>query len=155
MTVSTAFHKLQQLEVDHGALDYALLSPIFNSISKTGYKAAFEMDELSQCISRCNIPLVALGGEPCFRDTRGLATLLTCCKFACRSVINAHSKHACIIDQHTALIMPAHAVAGIAVANILQVKQLGFSGAGVLGSVWSSTDPVAACEELLTACASV
>ena len=42
--------------------------------------------------------------------------------------------------------------AGVTVANIPQVQQLGFSGAAVLGSVWSSADPVAACAELLTAC---
>ena len=42
--------------------------------------------------------------------------------------------------------------AGVTVANIPQIKQLGFAGAAVLGSVWSSADPVAACAELLTAC---
>jgi len=45
------------------------------------------------------------------------------------------------------------AFAGITAANIPEVKRLGFSGAAVLGSVWSSSHPVAACTELLTACA--
>lgn len=103
-TISSAFHDLQQLYIDYGALDYALLSPIFNSISKEGYEAAFDLDQLTHSIANCSIPLVALGG--------------------------------------------------ITATNIPQVRQLGFSGAAVLGSVWSSKDPVATCEELLTACAS-
>lgn len=50
--------------------------------------------------------------------------------------------------------MHLHVAAGITAANIPQVRQLGFSGAAVLGSVWSSKDPVAACTDLLTACSS-
>ncbi|KAA6425036.1 MAG: thiamine monophosphate synthase [Trebouxia sp. A1-2] len=103
VTISSAFHDLQQLDVKYGALDYAFLSPIFDSISKAGYQAAFDLDDLTTCIAACTIPLVALGG--------------------------------------------------ITAANIPQVKRLGFSGAAVLGSVWSSSDPVVACTELLTACA--
>lgn len=63
MTISTALHDLQQLDVDYGALDYAFLSPIFDSISKAGYEAAFDLDNLTTCIAACNIPLVALGGK--------------------------------------------------------------------------------------------
>jgi len=56
-------HDLQQLDVEYGALDYAFLSPIFDSISKAGYEAAFDLDNLTTSIAACNIPLVALGGK--------------------------------------------------------------------------------------------
>ena len=63
LTISSAFHDLQQLNVKYGALDYAFLSPIFNSISKAGYQAAFDLNDVTTCIAACNIPLVALGGK--------------------------------------------------------------------------------------------
>lgn len=63
VTISSAFHDLQQLDVKYGALDYAFLSPIFDSISKAGYQAAFDLDDLTTCIAACTIPLVALGGK--------------------------------------------------------------------------------------------
>eukprot|EP00955_Chlamydomonas_euryale_P105067 365611-Chlamydomonas_euryale.AAC.10 len=61
---STSFHSLQQLEVDWGPdLNYAFLSPIYDSISKKGYSAAgFDPVELSLALSGCKTPLVALGG---------------------------------------------------------------------------------------------
>ena len=63
LTTSTAFHSLQQLQIDYGALDYAFLSPIFNSISKQGYDAAFNLDDLAAHVKQSSTPLVALGGE--------------------------------------------------------------------------------------------
>lgn len=63
-TVATSFHSLQQLRTDWGpALSYAFLSPIFDSISKEGYKAArFDQHELRQVLTECHFPVVALGG---------------------------------------------------------------------------------------------
>ena len=63
LTVSTAFHSLQQVQADYGSLDYAFLSPIFNSISKAGYQAAFDLDELAESVQTSHIPLIALGGQ--------------------------------------------------------------------------------------------
>lgn len=65
LTMSTALHDLCQLENDYGALDYALLSPIFNSISKKGYQAAFDHKTLARRVASSSVPLVALGGEIC------------------------------------------------------------------------------------------
>ena len=61
--MSTAFHELSQLQSEYGALDYAFLSPIFDSISKKGYEAAFDHETLAHRVPRSSIPLVALGGE--------------------------------------------------------------------------------------------
>lgn len=41
---------------------YATLSPIFDSISKQGYKAAFNFDELQSALSKLKLPVIALGG---------------------------------------------------------------------------------------------
>ncbi|KAL3160574.1 hypothetical protein ABBQ32_010512 [Trebouxia sp. C0010 RCD-2024] len=61
LTISTAFHDLSQLQKDYGDLDYALLSPIFDSISKKGYQAAFDHATLAQTVAGFSVPLVALG----------------------------------------------------------------------------------------------
>jgi thiamine-phosphate pyrophosphorylase len=63
-TTSTSFHSLQQLRTDWGpALSYAFLSPVFDSISKTGYSAArFDRCELLQTLDQCSFPVVALWG---------------------------------------------------------------------------------------------
>ena len=63
LSISTAFHDLSQLQKDYGALDYALLSPIFDSVSKKGYQAAFDHATLAQRVASSSVPLVALGGE--------------------------------------------------------------------------------------------
>jgi thiamine-phosphate pyrophosphorylase len=140
LTISSAFHDLQQLDVKYGALDYAFLSPIFDSISKAGYQAAFDLNDLTTCIAACNIPLVALGGKGGSLHTPHTVHLKSC---STRS-----------LEVPCRLKVSYLAFAGITAANIPQVKRLGFSGAAVLGSVWSSSNPVVACTELLTACAS-
>lgn len=138
MTISTAFHDLQQLDVEYGALDYAFLSPIFDSISKAGYQAAFDFDDLTTCIAACNIPSVALGGKGASLYVPHTVHLKSCMR---------------LLKLMRRLKASHLAVAGITAANLPQVKRLGFSGAAVLGSVWCSNDPVVACKELLTACA--
>ncbi|KAK9824246.1 hypothetical protein WJX72_008898 [[Myrmecia] bisecta] len=63
LTISTACHSLQQLAAGFGAVDYVLLSPIFDSISKEGYKAAYpEPDALKQAVRSAGVPVIALGG---------------------------------------------------------------------------------------------
>jgi thiamine-phosphate pyrophosphorylase len=42
------------------------------------------------------------------------------------------------------------ALGGIEATNVAQVRQLGFAGAAVLGSIWQSPDPVASFRELAT-----
>ena len=63
LTVSSSFHKLPQLRADWGNLDYAFLSPVYDSISKTGYGAAFEEAALREALATATVPVVALGGE--------------------------------------------------------------------------------------------
>lgn len=60
---STAFHALDQLKGDYGALDYAFLSPIYDSISKQGYPAAsFDRQQLQSHLLSTSFPVYALGG---------------------------------------------------------------------------------------------
>ena len=63
LTISTALHRLEQLQQEHGSLDYAFLSPIFDSISKAGYSAAFDHKELSAAVAQAPMPVYALGGK--------------------------------------------------------------------------------------------
>ncbi len=44
--ISASFHSLAALKQNQRAFQYVLLSPIFDSISKSGYKSAFSLEEL-------------------------------------------------------------------------------------------------------------
>lgn len=70
LTSSTALHQLEQLKEDHGNLDYAFLSPIFDSISKAGYNAAFaDHEQLRAAVAASPVPLYALGGNFLFTSS--------------------------------------------------------------------------------------
>src|ERR1051325_6774447 len=56
----TKFHSLKKLENNKEKYDYAFLSPIFDSISKNGYKASFDLQEVKAKIKEKKI--IALGG---------------------------------------------------------------------------------------------
>lgn len=58
-SLSKSFHSLREIEEASG-LDYFFISPVFNSISKPGYNAAFDMEELSKIVKGKNA--IALGG---------------------------------------------------------------------------------------------
>ncbi|WP_187261695.1 thiamine phosphate synthase [Pontibacter beigongshangensis] len=59
---STSFHTLEELQQPQPLFDYAFLSPIFNSISKEGYQAAFATADLEHALQCAKLPVVALGG---------------------------------------------------------------------------------------------
>jgi len=60
--ISTSFHELQVLIHNEENYEYVFLSPIFNSISKKGYNAAFNMDELKDALTQSKQAVIALGG---------------------------------------------------------------------------------------------
>lgn len=63
LSQSTSLHSLEDVTRDWQNLDYAFLSPIFDSISKEGYSAAgFDAQEVSQALQRAQMPVYALGG---------------------------------------------------------------------------------------------
>jgi len=60
--ISTSFHELHDVIHNEENYEYVFLSPIFNSISKKGYNAAFDMDELKDALTKCTHSVIALGG---------------------------------------------------------------------------------------------
>ena len=91
--VSASFHSTKDILKSRRNYEYFFLSPVFDSISKQGYKSNFKLEELKPFLEkRRNV--IALGG------------------------INAE--------------------------NIKMIKQVGFAGAAVLGSVWESENSVEA-----------
>lgn len=63
LSQSTSLHSLQDVRQDWQNLDYAFLSPVFDSISKEGYNAAcFHSQELSNALQHAQMPVYALGG---------------------------------------------------------------------------------------------
>jgi thiamine-phosphate pyrophosphorylase len=60
--LSSAFHRIADIPESDGLFDYILLSPIFDSISKQGYRAAFGHSDLKRFLSRTDHTVIALGG---------------------------------------------------------------------------------------------
>ncbi|MFN2355112.1 MAG: thiamine phosphate synthase [Desulfopila sp.] len=60
--ISTSCHSLAEVEQDAAAYEYVMVSPVFDSISKPGYRAAINRESLSACCGRFNRRVVALGG---------------------------------------------------------------------------------------------
>ena len=62
---STSIHSLEELEDNPSdEFDYAFLSPVFDSISKAGYKSTFDLDDLQSKLKNRSkkSEVVALGG---------------------------------------------------------------------------------------------
>ncbi|MCB2149236.1 MAG: thiamine phosphate synthase [Deltaproteobacteria bacterium] len=60
--LSSAFHRIADIPEPDGLFDYILLSPVFDSISKQNYRAAFEHADLKRFLSRTDHTVFALGG---------------------------------------------------------------------------------------------
>ena len=63
-SVSMSCHSLEEVEIKKDLADYVFLSPIFNSISKSGYNSAFSKDELHNAMKQGTIDnkVIAFGG---------------------------------------------------------------------------------------------
>lgn len=61
-TKSISLHSLEEVHNLAPDIDYAFLSPIFNSISKFGYKAAFDEHSLAEVLKQTRKPIYALSG---------------------------------------------------------------------------------------------
>jgi thiamine-phosphate pyrophosphorylase len=103
--ISTSFHDLGGLLKSTTNYSYVFLSPIFDSISKLGYKNRFNSETLLAAIKKSQYELIALGG---------------------------------VDEQH-----------------IQQVKDMGFAGCAVLGSVWMSGNPVEKFKTIQSLCKEV
>ena len=62
--VSTSVHSLEELKKKKGSYEYLFLSPVFDSISKTGYHSAFTPGQLRQAREHfvLDYGVIALGG---------------------------------------------------------------------------------------------
>ena len=71
--ISSSFHRIPDIPHPDGQLDYIFLSPIFDSISKQGYAAAFDHEDLKHFLSSTGHTVIALGGI----DDRRIAVAAT------------------------------------------------------------------------------
>ncbi len=62
LQISTSFHDLGTLLKSTKKYNYVFLSPIFDSISKLGYRNRFNMETLLTAIKKSKYELIALGG---------------------------------------------------------------------------------------------
>lgn len=93
--LSASCHSLEEVrQAKARGLDYVFLSPIFDSVSKSGYKSAFSADTIARA------------------SAEG------------------------VVDSRVV------ALGGIRPEDMRRVEAMGFGGAAVLGSLWSSIDNV-------------
>jgi thiamine-phosphate pyrophosphorylase len=62
LKVSAGFHTLSEVKEYNGRYDYVFLSPVFDSISKVGYKSTFHDISLRETIAESGNQVIALGG---------------------------------------------------------------------------------------------
>ncbi|MBO9699998.1 MAG: thiamine phosphate synthase [Sporocytophaga sp.] len=60
--VSCSCHSVEDLKAAKEITDYQFISPLFDSISKSGYKAGINLNELSKFLSENNTTIYGLGG---------------------------------------------------------------------------------------------
>lgn len=61
-TLSVSFHSPEEILKSELPFDYGFLSPVFDSISKEGYKSRFNADELKLFLKDTKAKIIALGG---------------------------------------------------------------------------------------------
>ncbi len=62
-SLSRSCHSVEEVLNADPYLSYVTLSPIFDSISKTGYRSGFQdTDSLSKALASAQVPVIALGG---------------------------------------------------------------------------------------------
>lgn len=63
-SLSMSCHSLEEVDIKKDMAEYVFLSPIFNSISKSGYNSAFSKEELHNAMKQGTIDhkVIALGG---------------------------------------------------------------------------------------------
>lgn len=61
-TLSVSFHSPEEILKSELPFDYGFLSPVFDSISKEGYKSRFKPDELRLFLQDRKEKIIALGG---------------------------------------------------------------------------------------------
>ncbi|MBD5370330.1 MAG: thiamine phosphate synthase [Bacteroides sp.] len=66
---SRSCHTFEEVTSSRG-FDYVTLSPVFDSISKHGYRAAFDYDDLKAFLAGCPVGVIALGGVTPAHESR-------------------------------------------------------------------------------------
>jgi len=61
-SVSISFHAQEEIISTSRPFEYGFLSPVFDSISKPGYRSRFDLDKLGQFMAGRNERIIALGG---------------------------------------------------------------------------------------------
>lgn len=62
LMVTTGYHTLGSLKAKNQGYAYVFLSPVFESISKIGYRGSFNEDSLQKAVMKADCKVVAMGG---------------------------------------------------------------------------------------------
>lgn len=62
LQTTAGYHTLGSLKLQNPGYTYVFLSPVFDSISKLGYKSTFNEESLKQVIRNTSFEVIALGG---------------------------------------------------------------------------------------------
>ncbi len=74
LQLSASFHSIEELEMADPVFKYVFLSPVFDSISKEGYKSPFDHFEIKNILANRTkgVEIIALGGV----DTQNINTVI-------------------------------------------------------------------------------
>jgi len=130
LSISASVHKTEELKSLKFNYDYIFLSPVFDSISKQGYKSNFNLKELSLDLKNLNKNMVLLNkNRDCFAS---LAMTLNTNVIA-REERPKQSKN--IYQITYAKNIKVIALGGIDEGNIGLALQSGFAGVALLGAI--------------------
>lgn len=62
LTISASFHNIAHLYDNTEEFDYVFLSPVFDSISKSGYQSGFNFHSLKIAMAKTEHKVIAIGG---------------------------------------------------------------------------------------------
>ncbi|MHB8261916.1 MAG: thiamine phosphate synthase [Bacteroidia bacterium] len=71
-SISTSFHGMEKVSKNRRKYEYVFLSPVFDSISKQGYKSNFTSNGLTLFLKKTKQRVIALGGI----DDKNIETLI-------------------------------------------------------------------------------
>lgn len=116
--VSRSCHSMEELSEYGSVCDYMFLSPIFDSISKSGYTSRFSLEEIRRRIA-ADVGAAGVGVDAGISGTAGPMDVMSS-DGNCRSVDWGR----------------VFALGGVCPDNIRLLEEAGFGGAAVLGYLW-------------------
>ena len=126
--VSRSCHSIAELSQYSSVCDYMFLSPIFDSISKSGYTSRFSLEEIRRRIA-ADVGAAGVGVDAGISGTAGPMDGMSS-DGECPDGVHGN------VDGRSVDWGRVFALGGVFPDNIRLLEETGFGGAAVLGCIW-------------------